>query len=85
MTYLDFCIAILQLASVASFRVTSWWRSPSSNKAVGGHILSWHLVGMGVDLVPDTEADRHLIKAHAPRLGFDYIDEGDHIHLEPSG
>ena len=32
-----------------SVTVTSWWRDPASNKAVGGASSSRHLIGEGVD------------------------------------
>jgi len=84
MTYIEYCIAVAQLAAIANFRVTSWWRSPLGNRRVGGHPQSYHLVGMGLDLVPDSEVDKATIKVHGPRLGFQVLDEGNHLHLEPS-
>ncbi|MGX7895465.1 D-Ala-D-Ala carboxypeptidase family metallohydrolase [Tsuneonella sp. HG222] len=66
-------------------RVTSTFRSPARNKAVGGVSNSYHLTGRARDSVPPpgmsmAEYYRRL-KAANPHL--DVINEGDHIHMEP--
>jgi len=63
--------------------VTSWIRTASRNKAVGGVSNSAHLKGLGVDVVaekPLTTDERHKI---ASELGVTLITESDHDHLQP--
>lgn len=60
-------------------RPTSWWRDPSRNREVGGHIDSQHQIGLALDLVAD-DPERVLDEAHA--LGIVGVDEGTHVHLQ---
>ncbi len=83
MTYIGFCKAIKELSTKANFRVTSWWRSPESNEKVGGVPNSWHLCGMGIDIIPDSPTDKAIIMRQAIPEGLEVIDEGDHLHIEP--
>lgn len=85
MTYVEFCIAIAQLAAMSRFRVTSWWRDPVSNTQVGGVEDSWHMLGMACDVKPVTVLDSERIKKFAPRIGLEVIDETTHLHIEPLG
>ncbi len=68
-------------------RVTSTYRSPGKNRAVGGVQNSFHLSGRARDSVPPPgmsmgEYHRRL-KAANPNM--DVINEGDHVHIEPKG
>ena len=64
--------------------LTSWWRSPERNTAVGGAPQSQHLYGLAVDAVP---RDFDAFMADARRIGLYAVDEGNHVHLQifPSG
>lgn len=58
--------------------ITSWWRTPEKNKAVGGHPYSWHLLGLAYDIVPASEQNNRTLQ----RLGFHTLNEGGHIHAQ---
>jgi uncharacterized protein YcbK (DUF882 family) len=77
-----FMNALLTLKSKHAFSVTSWWRTPKRNTAVGGSANSLHMLGLAVDTVLDNMDDRVVFVADATRLGCEAIYEGDHIHLE---
>lgn len=57
---------------------TSFWRSVSSNRSVGGHPWSQHLVGLAADHSPASRAFRY----RARRAGLIAIDEGSHDHIQ---
>lgn len=85
MTIFDFISVILTLAAEFDFSVTSWLRSRSRNKEIGGNAEGFHLCGLAVDAVLDTPTHKESLMKRARRLGLDAIDEGDHVHLEPKG
>lgn len=62
--------------------LTSWYRDPGANAAVGGVPNSFHLWGLAFDVVAPDPA--HLV-GHAREVGLEAIDFGTHIHLEPIG
>ena len=62
--------------------VTSWWRSESRNKAVGGVHNSKHLKGLAVDVVLDPGADPGEFVEVAVKLGLRVLEEGDHFHIQ---
>jgi len=79
---------------------TSGGRSASRNKLVGGSDRSWHCWargGLARDVVVEFDFDWAFRQSGADRgpmevflhsasnLGLDAVDEGDHVHLEPSG
>lgn len=81
-TVLTFLGQIMGLCRKFDASVTSWIRTPSRNRFVGGHPQSQHLTGTAVDLVlDDTRKTDQLIHA-AQRLGMTPINEGDHIHIQ---
>lgn len=57
--------------------VTSWIRSPSKNKQVGGAKRSAHLLGWGVDFIPVTAS----LEGIARRIFPFVLNEQDHIHI----
>ncbi len=59
--------------------VTSWFRSPSHNKRVGGVSNSLHLLGWAFDVVPVNPATVAKLRA----MGFrKVIAESDHVHAQ---
>jgi hypothetical protein len=73
------------LTAVPGLTVTSRQRSPAHNKDVGGVTRSYHLTNQARDFVPPSGMSFGML---AKRLkdalpGFDVINEGDHVHVEP--
>ena len=64
-------------------QITSINRTPQHNAEVGGVSNSYHLSGQAGDFVVPPQAKQQFI-AEARSNGFEAIDEGDHIHLEPA-
>lgn len=69
------------LASLPGVQMTSGQRTPERNAAVGGKPNSQHLRGTAGDYVVPQDQKAQFI-AEAKRLGFEAIDEGDHVHIE---
>ena len=65
--------------------VSSWFRSPDENAAVGGRPNSLHLAGEAIDLVFSSRADSSRVQTIWNSIGLDAVDEGDHLHLELDG
>lgn len=63
---------------------TSVLRSPERNSAVGGKPNSYHLSGRAADFVVP-QAQKAQFMQDARQNGYEAIDEGDHIHIEPAG
>jgi hypothetical protein len=64
-------------------QVSSLYRDPSHNAKVGGVANSYHTRGQGMDAVVPPEY-RGAFRSKATSMGYDAIDEGDHIHVEPA-
>lgn len=58
--------------------ITSWWRSYSKNKQIGGTNRSQHLIGWGFDIIPATENNNKKLQ----KIGLHTLNEGDHIHAQ---
>lgn len=69
----------------APVTVTSARRTAAENKAAGGVPNSFHLTGQAVDIrTHDKNAkEKALITKHFRSQGYQVIDEGDHLHVEP--
>jgi len=63
----------------APFQLTSWYRSPSYNRQVGGADDSQHLLGVAFDVVPASWAVQSALSSS----GFIVVNEGDHVHAQP--
>jgi len=59
--------------------ITSWWRSPTENRDVGGLPFSQHLIGLGLDFT--TPDPRNVIR-RIEAVGLVAVDEGDHVHVQ---
>ncbi len=71
------------LAAPGQARVTSWLRTVTHNRAVGGAPESQHLIGTAVDVVPLAPTTWPEIAAALRGVGFAYVvDEGDHVHAQ---
>ncbi len=66
--------------------VTSGFRSREKNAAVGGKPNSYHLTDQARDFVPPKGMPMAQLagKLRSAFPGFDVINEGDHVHVEPS-
>jgi hypothetical protein len=65
-------------------RVTSTYRSPSHNRAVGGVPNSFHLSGRAIDIARRPGVSHWQIAAELRQAGYNLIeslDEGDHSHF----
>jgi hypothetical protein len=67
--------------------VTSRKRSPDKNRAVGGKGNSFHLTDEARDFVPPKGLSMGQLAQSLRQQfgsGFDVINEGDHVHVEPA-
>lgn len=71
-----------QLAQAYGAQITSTTRSPERNAQVNGVPNSFHLTGQAGDFVVPQQ-NKPAFMAQARQMGWEAIDEGDHIHLEP--
>lgn len=85
----EFGAYLEELASgaVPGINVTSRTRTAARNRAVGGVSNSFHLIGAARDFVPPrgmSMADLHSTLRDTLGSNYDIINEGDHVHVEPS-
>lgn len=74
--------AVVFLANHLNFQITSLIRSPEENARVGGIPNSLHLTGRAVDIVAPDDESKSILRLISMAFKLDYVDEGDHIHLE---
>ena len=79
----DYCLALSLYLLPLGGSVTSWWRSETRNKAVGGVEESAHKYWMGADVVYEVTPPEDQATRRAARLGLMLIREKDHDHLQP--
>lgn len=72
---------ISALSNVPGVQTTSLHRDPANNARVGGVANSQHMQGTAGDFVVPA-AIKPAFMAQARALGFEAIDEGDHVHVE---
>lgn len=75
--------AMMTLSTKYDFRVTSYFRSPKSNAAVGGVSRSWHQLWMACDVVLEEATQAADFVHDAQLLGLKVLNEGDHLHVQP--
>jgi hypothetical protein len=80
----EFAERIAFVGILTGFSVTSWGRSLKHNQAVGGVEDSFHPLWLAVDGNLDDRADLPRLKAWCTRCGLTVINEGDHLHVQPS-
>lgn len=74
-------IALADTHGFSELRASSWWRDPETNRRVGGHPQSQHLLGLGLDLIgPKEVLERLAIEARGE--GLTAINETTHLHLQ---
>ena len=62
--------------------ITSWGRTPSHNKAVGGVPDSQHLSWTACDVVYDVKQPISIRQAIAKDAQLQLVEENDHDHLQ---
>ena len=84
--------AVAGLRAVPGTRLTSWYRSPETNAAAGGHPQSQHLVGLALDFSVgpvDHRTDGRALQLAAVlgSRGFVVVPEQSHVHVQtfPAG
>jgi hypothetical protein len=73
-------------SAIPGIVVTSRQRSAAKNREVGGAANSYHLTDKARDFVPPKGMDMGGLASKLKSIygaGFDVINEGDHVHVEP--
>lgn len=75
---------IQESADLEKLELTSYFRTPHENAAVGGDPWSQHLVGWAIDVVGD---DAGEFAKRVRRAGLIAVQESDHLHIQvfPAG
>lgn len=83
MTVPEFAEAVQAFCKQFSCSVTSWGRTKSRNKKVGGVEGSPHTHWVGADVVYDVPVEKASLDQFADSIGLYIVHEGDHDHLQP--
>jgi len=78
----DFTQKIYLLSMIYPFSVISWIRSHKRNKAVHGHPISRHILGLAVDVILDNASDTEAFCKEVKRMGLKYKVYKTHIHVQ---
>lgn len=71
------------LTASLGIKPNSLYRDPQHNKDVGGVGNSYHLKGQAMDITPRSPEEKAKVRQWAAQNNYDFVDEGDHTHLEP--
>jgi hypothetical protein len=73
-------------AAVPGIRVTSRKRTPEQNRRAGGAARSYHLTDQARDFTPPPGMSMSQLATQLKQTlpGFKVINEGDHVHVEPT-
>jgi hypothetical protein len=70
------------LVRVFGGTISSGYRDPQKNAEVGGVPNSQHMRGTGFDAVFQSPQAKQAAMTRARAMGYEAIDEGDHVHFE---
>lgn len=85
---LEFLYRILSVPWPEGTQFTSWYRSPETNRRVGGHPQSQHLLGLALDSVsPGIPDGGRQLAYDVERAGLIAVSELTHLHTQawPAG
>jgi len=77
-----FAAHIIYLCDKHDASITSWIRTQQRNLKVGGHPMSYHMIGLAADAVTDDQDGKIQLILEARALGLIAIDEDDHVHIQ---
>lgn len=79
-------LGAIELGDLSDLRATSWWRDAETNRRVGGHPESQHLLGLALDVTGPT-LDLGILAARARGVGLTAVLESNHLHVQmlPAG
>ena len=83
MDILKFAALVITLRTKWFFSVSSWGRTVTRNKALGGVEGSNHLLWLGMDVILEPMVKNIDFEADAAKIGLQAIFEKDHYHLQP--
>jgi len=82
MTPIQFFDAVRAYCAWGGCSITSYYRTPDHNAAVGGVAASRHQIWLGCDVVYDDPLPLPERQRMATKLGIKVVAESDHDHLQ---
>ena len=80
------CLDAARLRAGVPFKITSGYRCPNHNRAVGGSPTSSHMLGIAVDIAAGASGIKFLIVKALIESGFTRIGIGkDFVHVDMDG